>query len=49
MKITFFYVCPECACSWSSTQSLAGMSFIDSSCHCPSCQEECEAQEQKLS
>ncbi len=49
MKITFFYICPSCACTWSTTQQMSGMSFLDSSCNCPSCQEECMAEEQKLS
>lgn len=49
MKITFYYVCPSCSCTWSTVQRLSDMSFIDSSCACPSCQEECTAEEQKLS
>lgn len=49
MRITFFYVCPSCSCNWDMTQSLAGVNFIDSSCLCPSCQEECEATDQVLS
>lgn len=48
MKITFFYVC-ACGCEWSQTLRPTGMSFLDSSCRCPSCQEENEATEQKLS
>lgn len=48
MKITFFYVC-DCGCHWDATQRIAGMSFIDSSCLCPSCDEENMAKEQELS
>lgn len=48
MKITFFYVCP-CGCEWSTVQRISGMSFIDSSCLCPSCQEENMAEKQVLS
>lgn len=49
MRITFFYTCTSCDCNWQSTVSLAGMSFIDSTCVCPSCQEDNLAEDQKLS
>lgn len=50
MKITFYYVCPSCQCQWSQTlQNPGALGFLDSSCNCPSCQEECYAEETKLS
>lgn len=49
MKITYFYVCPSCSCNWSQTLQLVGMSFLDSSCACPACEEECIADDQQLS
>ncbi len=48
MKITFYYVC-DCGCHWDTTQFIKSMSFLDSSCLCPSCGEENMAEEQKLS
>lgn len=47
MKLEFIYVC-SCGLCWSSIISVKGLSFIDTTCKCPSCSEENEAVETRV-